>query len=106
MEQENGLSEECVCTCALKLLLSAKALLQRLHVKGFSPVWVLMCPCSSQGRENDLPQKGHLQPAVWVRMCMFRAAGLLYSLSQWGQHFMSWSGLWVCRWRARLLLLL
>ena len=27
-----------------------------------------------------MPQKGHLQPAVCVLMCMFRAAGLLYSL--------------------------
>ena len=41
-----------------------------------------MCPCSSQGLEKDLPQKGHLQPAVWVLMCMLRAAGLLYSLLQ------------------------
>ena len=39
-----------------------------------------MWPCSSQGREKDLPQKGHLQPAVWVLMCMLKAAGLLYSL--------------------------
>ena len=60
--------------------MSAKLLLHWLQLYGFSPVWVLMWPWSSQGREKDLPQKGHLQPAVWVLMCMFRAAGLLYSL--------------------------
>lgn len=35
---EKGLSDECVCTCALRLLLSANALLQRWQVNGFSPV--------------------------------------------------------------------
>ncbi len=125
LPQLKGLSALCVCTCARRLLLSAKVLAQTGHQKGFSPVWVRMWPCSSQGREKLLPQCGQLQPAPWVRRCMASAAGLLYSRPQVGQR--SCCGLllpaavdgwvaaqllpeasalrWVCRWRARLLLL-
>ena len=39
-----------------------------------------------------MPQKGHLQPAVWVRMCMLRAAGLLYSLLHTEQFWAALSG--------------
>lgn len=49
-----------------------------------SPVCVLMCPCSSQGREKHLPQVGHLQPWLWVRMCWLKAGVLTYTLSQYG----------------------
>ena len=67
--------------------MSAKALVHWLQENGFSPVCVLMWPCSSHGLEKDLPQKGHLQPwtGAWDRMCMARAAGELHSFMQWLQ---------------------
>lgn len=104
--QENGLSAEWVCVCALRLLLSAKLFAQILQENGFSPVCVRICPWSSQGREKDFPQKGHSQPAPWVRMCIARAAGLLYSRAQFAHFFPPWLVRWDCLWRARLLLLL
>ena len=65
--------------------MSAKAFVHWLQENGFSPVCVLMWPCSSQGLEKDFPQKGHLQPwtGVWDRMCIARAAGELHSFMQW-----------------------
>ena len=88
MPQEYGLSLECVCVCALRLLLSAKALLHWLHWNGFSPVWVLMWPWSSHGLEKFLPQKGQRQPALvgtWDLMCTAREAAQLNSFMQWLQ---------------------
>jgi hypothetical protein len=64
--------------------LSAKVLEQWVQEKGFSPEWVLMWPCSSQGREKDFPHSGHLQGSVWVRMCIFRADWELYIFMQCG----------------------
>ena len=55
------------------MLLSAKVRAQWVQANGFSPVCVLMWPCNSHGREKDLPQSGHLQGRVCVRMCIFKA---------------------------------
>lgn len=65
--------------------MSANALVHWLQENGFSPVWVLMWPCNSQGLEKDLPQNGHLQPwtGAWDRMCIAKAAGELHSFMQW-----------------------
>lgn len=49
------------------------------------PVCVRMCPWSSQGLEKALPHSLHTQGSVCVRMCIFNAPRLLYSLSQYLQ---------------------
>lgn len=91
-------TSEWVCRWALRLDLSAKALLQWGQEKGFSPVWVLMCPWSNQGLENALPQILQTQGKVWVRMCIFRAPRLTYSLSQYLQlnDFLDWASQCSC----------
>jgi len=71
-----------VCRWARRLERSANARLQCGQEKGRSPVWVRMCPRSSQGREKALPQVGQTQGNVWERMCIFRAPRLVYSLGQ------------------------
>lgn len=76
LPQTWGFVLECVWTCARRFDLSAKAFPQTVHLKGFSPVCVLMCPCSSQGREKHLPQKWHLHPWLCVRTCI-EYAGML-----------------------------
>ena len=88
----------CVFMCARRLLLSANLLPHCAHPKGFSPVWDRMCPCSSQGRENPLPQTSHLCERLCVRMCMARAGLLTYILLQMWQHlaFSAVMALWVC----------
>ncbi len=78
-------TSECVCRCALRFDLSAKALEQCVHWNGFSPVCVRMCPCRSHGRENAFPQYLHLHGRVWVLMCIFNAPRDKYSLSQYLQ---------------------
>lgn len=70
---EYFLMSECVWRWARRLDRSAKARWQKLHLKGFSPVCVLMCPWSSHGREKAFPHKWHLQGSVCVRMCIFKA---------------------------------
>lgn len=78
----------CVCRWDLRFDLSANAREHLLQVKGFSPVWVLIWPCSSHWRENDLSQTGHLHGKVCVFTCIFKAPIDLYALPQYSQ---SWS---------------
>jgi len=77
-----GLVFECVWMCARRLLLSAKAFSQTLHLKGFSPVWVRMWPWRSHGLEKHLPQVGHSQPWLWVLTCIEYAGIETYTFSQ------------------------
>ena len=65
----------------LKMLvsyLSAKDFPQWAQPYGLSPVWDLMWPCNSQGREKALPQTSHLWDKLWVRICMDKAGMLTY----------------------------
>ena len=82
---EYFLTSECVCRCALRFERSANALLQCGQEKGFSPVCVRICPCSSQGRENALPHNLHLHGSVCVRMCILSAPSDTYTFSQYLQ---------------------
>lgn len=62
------------------------------------PVWVLMCPWSSQGLEKALPQILQTQGSVWVLMCILSAPRLTYSLSQYLQlnDFLDWASQCSC----------
>lgn len=83
--QEYFLTSECVWRWALRLDLSAKALLQYVHENGFSPVWVRIWPCSNQGLEKAFPQIVHLHGSVWVLICIFKAPRETYTFSQYLQ---------------------
>lgn len=62
------------------------------------PVWVRMCPWSSQGLENALPQRLHTQGSVCVLMCILSAPRLTYSFSQYLQlkYFLLLHSHWNC----------
>ena len=88
----------CVCMWARRFDLSANFLPHSAQPKGFSPVWDLMCPCRSQGRENPLLHTPHLCERLCVKICIERAGVLTYILLQIWQHlaFSAVSALWVC----------
>lgn len=71
--QQYFFTSECVCKCARRFDLSAKARWQSGHLYGFSPVWVRICPWSNHGLLNALPQILHLHGKVCVRMCILSA---------------------------------
>lgn len=54
----NALTPVCVFMCAVRVLLTAKALKHCLHLKGFSWVWIRMCRTRSLGFLNSLEQYG------------------------------------------------
>lgn len=58
-------------------------------------MWVRTWPCSSQGLEKAFPQVAQTQGSVWLRMCIFRAPRLRYSLLQYLQlkAFRAWGSL-------------
>lgn len=85
VEHEYFLTSEWVWRCARKLDLSANALPQCTQLNGFSPVWVLMWPCRSQGREKAFPHNLHLQGSVCVLICIFKAPSEVYVLLQYLQ---------------------
>lgn len=78
-------TSEWVCRWARRFDRSANARLQWGHENGFSPVCVLMCPCSSQGLEKAFPHILQTHGSVCVLMCIFRAPRLTYSFSQYLQ---------------------
>lgn len=58
-------------------------------------MWVRTWPWSSQGLEKAFPQVVQTQGSVWLRMCIFRAPRLRYSLLQYLQlkAFRDWGSL-------------
>ena len=74
----------------------ANDLVHSKHLKGFSPVWILMCLMKSIGFLNDLAHLGHLCSYVvsllWALMCRFK---LIFTAKDWEHTWQIWSSDWL-----------
>jgi hypothetical protein len=69
-----GFSPVCVLMCSFSLLDSENDLLHCLHTKGFSPECILMCAFRELEHENELLHSLHMKgfSPVCLLMCTFR----------------------------------